>query len=203
MMLNSSNIHRRTTATMIPAFREPIHILGSGSIGLLFASSIRFKFPAFPVTLLVRDRHRHHFDKQTRMPPPSTSVSDRFTSPASSTSKITSEAGSFSSYPNTKILRERFRHDDEVFAPHFVHHPHQQSHQHQQLPYDRKDDTEYSERLIDHRPVMKISWEQHIDPSSIVHGQRKRNTLSQRTLQQQQQQGYLEVCWETSGRTLW
>ena len=157
---------------MIPAFREPTHILGSGSIGLLFASSIRFKFPTFPVTLLVRDRHRHHFEKQKQMPSATTSASDRFTSPASSTSKSTSKSGSFSSYPNTKILKERFRHDDEVFAPHFVHHPHQQSHRHQQLPHDHRDDPQYPEQIIDHRPVMRISWEQHIDPSSIVHSGR-------------------------------
>ena len=139
---------------MIPAFREPIHILGSGSIGLLFASSIRFKFPTFPVTLLVRDRHRHHFEKQKQMPSATTSASDRFTSPASSTSKSTSKSGSFSSYPNTKILKERFRHDDEVFVPHFVH---------QQPPHDHDDNPQ---------PVMRVSWEQHIDPSSIVHSGR-------------------------------
>jgi 2-dehydropantoate 2-reductase len=41
-----------------PKSREPIHILGAGSIGLLWASSIRSKIPDYPVTLLLRDHHR-------------------------------------------------------------------------------------------------------------------------------------------------
>jgi 2-dehydropantoate 2-reductase len=40
------------------AFREPLHILGAGSIGLLWAASIRSALPSYPVTLLLRDHHR-------------------------------------------------------------------------------------------------------------------------------------------------
>lgn len=36
-------------------FREPIHILGAGSIGLCWAALIRSSLPSYPVTLLVRD----------------------------------------------------------------------------------------------------------------------------------------------------
>ena len=38
--------------------KESIHILGAGSIGCLFASSIRSKFPNYPVTLLFREERR-------------------------------------------------------------------------------------------------------------------------------------------------
>ena len=38
-------------------FQEPIHILGAGSIGLLWAASIRSAFPSYPVQLLLRE-HR-------------------------------------------------------------------------------------------------------------------------------------------------
>ena len=42
--------------TTIP-FMEPLHILGSGSIGLLFASNMRMAFPSFPLTVLLRPHH--------------------------------------------------------------------------------------------------------------------------------------------------
>jgi 2-dehydropantoate 2-reductase len=38
-------------------FMEPLHILGSGAIGLLFAASIRMAFPSYPLTMLVRQHH--------------------------------------------------------------------------------------------------------------------------------------------------
>ena len=38
-------------------FMEPIHALGGGSIGLLFASYIRMGFPSFPLTMLLRPPH--------------------------------------------------------------------------------------------------------------------------------------------------
>lgn len=47
-----------TASAAAVAFREPLHILGAGSMGLLWASSIRSKFPSYPVTLLLRDTHR-------------------------------------------------------------------------------------------------------------------------------------------------
>jgi len=37
--------------------KEPIHILGAGSIGLLWAVSIRSKFPTYPITLLLRENN--------------------------------------------------------------------------------------------------------------------------------------------------
>eukprot|EP00980_Cylindrotheca_fusiformis_P010795 scaffold2442_cov146-Cylindrotheca_fusiformis.AAC.10 len=37
------------------SFREPIHILGAGSIGLCWATLIRSAHPSYPVTLLVRN----------------------------------------------------------------------------------------------------------------------------------------------------
>lgn len=38
-------------------FREPIHILGAGSIGVCWASLIRSALPNYPVTLLARNRN--------------------------------------------------------------------------------------------------------------------------------------------------
>lgn len=38
-------------------FMEPIHVLGGGSIGLLFASSIRMAFPSYPIAILLRPHH--------------------------------------------------------------------------------------------------------------------------------------------------
>jgi 2-dehydropantoate 2-reductase len=49
---------------MASFLREPLHILGSGSIGLLWASSIRSAFPSFPVTLLLRSHHKPHIENQ-------------------------------------------------------------------------------------------------------------------------------------------
>lgn len=39
-------------------FTEPVHILGAGSIGLLWAASIRSVFPSYPVQLLLRSHHK-------------------------------------------------------------------------------------------------------------------------------------------------
>ena len=39
------------------AFREPIHFLGAGSIGMCFAAWTRSKIPTYPLNLLVRDHH--------------------------------------------------------------------------------------------------------------------------------------------------
>lgn len=41
---------------------EPLHIIGGGSIGLLFAASIRGAFPAYPLSLLLRDHHKSNID---------------------------------------------------------------------------------------------------------------------------------------------
>jgi 2-dehydropantoate 2-reductase len=41
---------------------EPIHILGAGSIGLTFAANIRSAFPSYPLSLLLRDHHKHKID---------------------------------------------------------------------------------------------------------------------------------------------
>lgn len=47
---------------------EPIHVLGGGSMGLLFAASMRIAFPSFPVKLLLRPHHesRIHVDHRRR-----------------------------------------------------------------------------------------------------------------------------------------
>lgn len=37
----------------------PFHVLGAGSIGLLFSSMVRKRFPTYPITLLLRSHHRH------------------------------------------------------------------------------------------------------------------------------------------------
>jgi 2-dehydropantoate 2-reductase len=42
---------------------EPIHILGAGSIGLLFAASIRLTLPNYPIQLLLRDHHVHRIEE--------------------------------------------------------------------------------------------------------------------------------------------
>ena len=39
-------------------FMEPIHILGSGSIGLFWAASIRSAFPSYPLAVLFRQHHK-------------------------------------------------------------------------------------------------------------------------------------------------
>jgi 2-dehydropantoate 2-reductase len=41
---------------------EPIHVLGGGSIGLLWAASIRAAFPSYPIALLLREHHRLKLD---------------------------------------------------------------------------------------------------------------------------------------------
>jgi len=43
-------------------FMEPLHIIGGGSIGMLFAASIRASFPSFPLSLLLRDHHKPNID---------------------------------------------------------------------------------------------------------------------------------------------
>jgi ketopantoate reductase len=59
------------------SFQEPLHILGAGSIGMLWAASIRTALPSYPVTLLLRDHHRarlkkkDHLDIAWRRPGPS------------------------------------------------------------------------------------------------------------------------------------
>lgn len=57
--LNSAAQYRSFTK-MAAAFdyKEPVHILGAGSIGLLWAASIRSVFPAYPVQLLLRSHHK-------------------------------------------------------------------------------------------------------------------------------------------------
>lgn len=50
-----------TTTTLRPI---PTHILGAGSIGLLWAASLRLTFPSYPVRLLLRE---HHIDKVEHM----------------------------------------------------------------------------------------------------------------------------------------
>jgi 2-dehydropantoate 2-reductase len=47
------------------AFQQPLHILGAGSIGKLWAASIRSTFPTFSVTLLLRSSHRSRIDPQS------------------------------------------------------------------------------------------------------------------------------------------
>jgi 2-dehydropantoate 2-reductase len=43
-------------------FMEPLHILGSGSIGLLWAASIRSAFPSYPLAVLFRSHHKSRID---------------------------------------------------------------------------------------------------------------------------------------------
>jgi ketopantoate reductase len=45
-------------------FMEPIHVLGGGSIGLLFASSIRMAFPSYPLTMLLRKHHEPRLEAE-------------------------------------------------------------------------------------------------------------------------------------------
>ncbi|KAL3916372.1 MAG: hypothetical protein SGILL_005209, partial [Bacillariaceae sp.] len=44
-------------ATGLP-FMETLHVVGAGSIGLFFSSSIRMAFPSYPLALLFRGHHR-------------------------------------------------------------------------------------------------------------------------------------------------
>jgi 2-dehydropantoate 2-reductase len=39
-------------------FTEPLHVLGSGSIGLYWAASIRAAFPAYPLAALMKEHHK-------------------------------------------------------------------------------------------------------------------------------------------------
>ena len=48
-----------TMTTMMLPFMERLHVLGSGSIGLLFGSSIRIAFPSYPITMLLRPHHEN------------------------------------------------------------------------------------------------------------------------------------------------
>lgn len=51
-------------STVLP-FMEPLHIIGSGSMGLLFGASIRIAFPSYPVCMLVRP---HHTPRLSQLP---------------------------------------------------------------------------------------------------------------------------------------
>lgn len=55
-----------SSATQGLPFMEPLHILGSGSIGLLFASYIRISFPSYPVTVLLKPHHQSRLQKEGR-----------------------------------------------------------------------------------------------------------------------------------------
>ena len=46
-------------------FMEPIHVLGGGSIGLLFASSIRMAFPSYPIAILLRPHHEARLSNES------------------------------------------------------------------------------------------------------------------------------------------
>ena len=48
-----------------PLFQEPIHILGAGAIGMLWAASIRCAFPNYPVKLLMRDNNNNNQHKES------------------------------------------------------------------------------------------------------------------------------------------
>jgi 2-dehydropantoate 2-reductase len=45
---------------------EPIHVLGAGSIGLLFAASIRTAFPSYPIRILLREHYAPTLQNQQR-----------------------------------------------------------------------------------------------------------------------------------------
>jgi 2-dehydropantoate 2-reductase len=62
------NVTRRraSSATQGLPFMEPLHILGSGAIGLLFASCIRISFPSYPVTVLLKPHHESRLQKEGR-----------------------------------------------------------------------------------------------------------------------------------------
>jgi 2-dehydropantoate 2-reductase len=47
--------------------RESIHILGAGAIGCLFASSLRSKFPDYPVALLLRKERQQQLRNKTML----------------------------------------------------------------------------------------------------------------------------------------
>ena len=49
--------HRQEQATPQLSLRSHLYILGSGSIGLFLASTIRSRHPEYPLTLLLRDHH--------------------------------------------------------------------------------------------------------------------------------------------------
>eukprot|EP00525_Craspedostauros_australis_P000341 CAMPEP_0198130878 /NCGR_PEP_ID=MMETSP1442-20131203/54910_1 /TAXON_ID= /ORGANISM="Craspedostauros australis, Strain CCMP3328" /LENGTH=69 /DNA_ID=CAMNT_0043791579 /DNA_START=54 /DNA_END=260 /DNA_ORIENTATION=- len=42
--------------------KSALHILGSGSIGMLWASSIRSFDPSYPVTMILRSHRKHQID---------------------------------------------------------------------------------------------------------------------------------------------
>ena len=63
MAAATSNANITMTRTM-PSLPESIHILGAGSIGMLFAATIRNKYPKYPVKLLLRNYHRSKYQQQ-------------------------------------------------------------------------------------------------------------------------------------------
>lgn len=48
----------------LPFFMEPIHIVGSGSIGLFLATSIRSAFPSYPLAVLFRQHHKQRIGNE-------------------------------------------------------------------------------------------------------------------------------------------
>jgi 2-dehydropantoate 2-reductase len=46
------------TMASLPFFMEPLHVLGSGSIGLLWATAIRAAFPSYPLAALIKEHHK-------------------------------------------------------------------------------------------------------------------------------------------------
>ena len=58
---------RSSFSQQVMPFMEPMHIIGSGSIGLLFSASIRGAFPSYPVSLLLRDHHRSNINNDNEI----------------------------------------------------------------------------------------------------------------------------------------
>ncbi|CAB9515069.1 dehydropantoate 2-reductase [Seminavis robusta] len=53
-----------STHQQVVPFMEPLHVLGGGNIGMLFAASIRAAFPSYPICLLLREHHRSRIDPE-------------------------------------------------------------------------------------------------------------------------------------------
>ena len=66
-IFRKQNLYSRymTTKQQVMPLMDPLHIIGGGSIGLLFASSIRAAFPSYPLSVLLRDHHKSRIDEDT------------------------------------------------------------------------------------------------------------------------------------------
>ena len=100
----------------VPAF----HVLGAGSIGLLFAASIRHRFPSYPITLLLRESSiqkvkSYYSNNPSKQQIPTTSTSTTTTAPTTTMMMMMIEVERTKTVVQKQKLRMNY--SPEVWVP--------------------------------------------------------------------------------------